>query len=63
MGHGGPFECERRSQQRAYYAQTLPADSAKVRDAVQLFLIGLGDIPMSAAFPPEAAAATGYLRT
>jgi hypothetical protein len=41
----------------------LPADSAKVRDAVQLFLIGLGDIPMSAAFPPEAAAATGYLRT
>jgi hypothetical protein len=41
----------------------MPADPAKVRDAVQLFLIGPGDIPIIAAFPPEAAAATGYLRT
>jgi hypothetical protein len=39
------------------------ADSADVRDAIQLLLIGQGDIPVSAAFSPKAAAATGYLRT
>jgi len=41
----------------------MPAEPAKVRDAVQLFLVGPSGIAMSAAFPPEAAAATGYLRT
>lgn len=34
-----------------------------VRDAVQLLLIGQGDIPVSAAFPPETAATIGYWRT